>query len=175
MVPTRKEIAMQIAAAHELYPKETISELAGRLMLSPIFIINALDEGESMELFVRKKNKKGELTDKIELTSNITWDQLEGSEFGPENVRLQNEIIWAIASANTEQNDIEAGSLMAWCRGIKPLEIEVALKYLHEQNVLASYMMADPKDKKSVYTFYSLGVNVSNKWGQKQFKAKTTK
>lgn len=170
MIPTTKEIVWHIAALHEMYPKETISELANRLMMSPILIINALEEGESMEFFVRKRDKKGNLTEELETVSPIDWGNMAGNEFGSEIVRFQNEILRAIASANSEKNDIEDGTLQAWCRGVKPCAIELALRYLQEQNIISNYQMADPSDKKSVYTFHTLKVNESEKWGSKQFK-----
>lgn len=172
MIPTMKEIVFQIAAMHELHPKDTVSELAGKLMLSPIFIINALDEGESMEMFQRQRDKKGGVTEVLDTLAPLDWENMLGDEFGQDIVRVQNEILRAIASANVEENDIEDGTLMAWCRGIKPSAIELAMHYLYKKNIIDHYDLADPADKKSVYTFHSLAVNVGNKWGSKQFKGK---
>lgn len=170
MVPTTREIVWQMAVLREMYPKETISELASRLMLSPIFIINALDEAEKMELFRRTKNKKGELTEVLETMSPVDWESLEGPEFGEDIMRLQEEMVRAVASANSDENDVESGTLQAWCRGIRPSAIEIALEFLYHKVILGRYELADPGDEKSVYTFYSLRVNVANKWGAKQFK-----
>jgi hypothetical protein len=139
-------------------------------MFSPIFIINALEDGERMELFTRKKNKKGELTDTIETIVPITYGSLSRETFGQDNVRVQEELVKAVASANADQNDIEEGTLMAWCRGLKPCEIEIALHYLVKENLFATYELADPGDKKSVYKFYTLAVNKDHQWGTKQFK-----
>jgi hypothetical protein len=175
MLPTTTNIVWQLAAMHDLYPKETISELAARLMFSPIFIINALDLAEQMELLQRKKDKKGGLTEILEAVVPFKWENLEGNEFGTDNKRVQDEILRAVASANVDENDVEDGTLQAWCRGLKPCEIELAITFLTRQNILADYELADPGDKKSVYTFHSLATNVSNQWGIKQFKAKKAK
>lgn len=172
MIPNRKEIVWQIAIMHELYPKAKISELAAKLMLSPIFIINALDLGEQMEMFQRKRDKKGKVTEVLEMLLVIDWDAVNGEEFGKDNVRIQNEILRAIGSVNATENDIEDGMLQSWCRGLKPCEIEMALTLLEKQNIITSYELADPKDKKSVYKFYTLAVNIGKVWGTKQFKAK---
>lgn len=170
MMPKTEEIAIQIAIMHEKYPKDTVSQLATKLMLSPLFIINALDEGERRKLFKRGKDKKGELTDKLVDLSPIPYGDFMGSEIGQENMRLQNEILRVITSANEDENDVEAGTLNVWCRGVKPTEVELALHMLEKMGLMASYELADPKDKKSKYTFYTLWLNDGCKWGTKQFK-----
>lgn len=175
MLPTTRNIVWQLAAMHELHPKDTISELAGKLMFSPIFIINALDMAEQMELLQRKRNKKGGLTEILEEVVPFNWEKLTGSEFGTDNKRVQDEVLRAIAIANADENDVEDGTLQAWCRGLKPCEIELAITFLTRQNIIANYELADPGDKKSVYKFYSLAVNAENKWGSKQFKPKKAK
>lgn len=175
MLPTTKNIVWQLAAMHDLYPKETISELARKLMFSPIFIINALDMAEQMELLQRKKDKKGGLTEILETVIPFKWENLEGNEFGTDNKRVQDEVLRAIISANADENDVEDGTLQAWCRGLKPCEIELAITFLTRQNIIADYNMAEPSDPKSVYKFYTLTANFDNKWGSKQFKAKKAK
>jgi hypothetical protein len=165
MLPTLREIAYQVAIMHELHPKETISEIATRLMYSPLFIINALDEGEKMELFSRVKGE-----DTLIANAPVDYQSMLGLDFGQENVRLQNEILRVIASANADKNDVEEGTLMNWCRGIKPADIEIALHVLKQVEFIVSYELTDPKDKKSKYTFYSLRINEGNMWGTKQFK-----
>ena len=79
-------------------------------------------------------------------------------------------------SAMTQQAkkimDIVSGTLQAWCRGLKSSEIEMAINFLVKQNIIASYDLPDPKDKKSKYTFYTLAINKDSLWGTKQFKTK---
>lgn len=170
MVPTTKQIVWQIAVMHELYPKDTISEIASKLALSPIFIINALDEGERMEFFKRKRDKKGGLTEVLETIAPVDWQSLEGDEFGPDYERVQTEIMVAVANANRDEQDLELGTIMAWCRGINPSAVEVALAFLYHKVMLGRYELADPADAKSKYTFYTLRDNGINQWGKKQFK-----
>ena len=170
MLPTSREIAMQIAVFHELYPKETISELAARMMYSPVFIINALDEGEKMELFSRVKDK-----DKLIATTPVDYATMMGLEFGQEQTRIQNEILRAVASANADQNDVEEGTLQLWLRGIRPGDVELALHVLQKIDFIAKYEIANPKELKSKYTFYTLRINEGKNWGLKQFKEVNTK
>ena len=163
MLPNTQEIAMQIAVMHELYPKDTVSQLARRLMLSPIFIINALDEGEKMELFTRGEK------DSLKATSPVQYDTLMGHEFGQENVRIQNEILRVITSANDDQEDIEEGTLNLWLVGIKPSETEIAIHALHKAGYITNYELVNPKDVKTKYKFFTLKINEGKDWGRKQF------
>ena len=170
MVPTMREIAMQIAVAHEMHPKKTISELASMLALSPLFIINALDEGEKMELFMRDKDK-----DMLIQANTIDHNSSMGLDFGIESTRLQNEILRAVASANTRQMDIESGTLTNWCRGINPGAVEIAIHVLKKLSFIDTYKLNDPSDKKTEYEFLTLKVNLGHEWGKKQFKSTNKK
>lgn len=165
MLPTTREIALQIAIMHELHPKETISELAARLMYSPIFVINALDEGEKMELFGRVKGK-----DTLVSTCPVDYTTTLGTEFGTEQTRVQNEILRTIASANKDHDDVEDGTLNLWLRGVAPSQVEMAIHILKQLGFISSYELVDPKDVKSKYTFYTLRINEGKDWGKKQFK-----
>ena len=116
MAPTMREIVWQIAALHELYPKDTVSDIAGKLMLSPLYIINALEEGERMEMFQRQRDKKGTITEVIDTIAPIDWKNMANDAFGLDIQRLQGELFRAIDSANSIQQDLEDGRLQAWCR-----------------------------------------------------------
>lgn len=175
MAPTMREIVWQIAALHELYPKDTVSDIAGKLMLSPLYIINALEEGERMEMFQRQRDKKGTITEVIDTIAPIDWKNMANDAFGLDIQRLQGELFRAIDSANSIQQDLEDGRLQAWCRGIKPAAVEIALYFLRKQELITNYELADPGDKKSVYTFHTLKPNAINQWGTKQFKPKKAK
>ena len=170
MLPTTKEMAMQLAVMHDMYPDETISELARRLMFSPVFVINALDEGEKMGLFDRLKDE-----DKLVTALPINYHTLMGVEFGPENTRIQNEILRVIVAANEDQDDVEAGTLDVWLRGIRPADIEIALYTLEKMNFIHKYELANPKDKDTKYEFYTLAVNEGKKWGRFQFTSENAK
>lgn len=171
MMPTTREIVFQLRALAELHPKDTISDLANKLGLSPIFIINALEQGEKMHLFKRKRDKKGALTEELIVLEPTDWDKAyTDEEFGPDHQRVRNEIIIAVTNANMDEQDLELGTIMAWCRGVNPSAVETMLALLTNTGLLRSYELADPGDKKSKYTFYTLGANVNNEWGRKQFK-----
>lgn len=166
MIPTSKEIALQIAVTHEMYPKETISQLANRLMYSPIFVINALEEGEKMELFARG----GKDNEELKTVNGLNYEMIAGNEFGQENLRIQDEILRVITSANHDKMDVEDGTLMLWLRGIRPNDIEIALHVLKKLNYIVEYELTNPKDEDTKYKFYTLRINEGKEWGAKQFK-----
>jgi len=166
MLPTTKEMAMQIVVMKEMHPKDTISKLAERLMFSPIFMINALDEGEKLGLFSRIKDE-----DQLTTVVPIKYSILMGLEFGKENFRIQNELVRVIASANKDKSDVESGTLDFWTRGIRPADLEIALHVLRKVGFIAKYDLVNPKDKDSTYTFYTMRVNEGKEWGKKQFTA----
>jgi len=170
MLPTTKEMAMQIALMHELHPKDTVSKLAERLMYSPVFMINALDEGEQMELFSRIKEK-----DQIMAVTSLNYDTLQGSEFGQENFRIQNEILRVVIDANKDEADVETGTLDMWTIGIRPADIEIALHLLKNIGWLVEYTVKNPKDKDSNYRFLTLRINEGKEWGKKQLKSEKKK
>ncbi len=167
MLPSTQEIARQLAVMVELHPDKTISEIAAELALSPIFIINAIAEGERMELIRRTDDFKA---DKLELITALDLEQNGGYLFGAENDRVQQEIVQLLNDMEKDENDIEKGELEFWFRGVRPSALEIALHTLKHLDIIDSYELADPKDKKSKYTFYSLMRNSSNRWGRKQFK-----
>lgn len=175
MVPTTKEIVMQLRALAELHPKDKVSDLASKLGLSPIFIINALDEAEQSEFFKRKRDKKGVITEELEVLKPIDWGKVEHSDFGSDYARVEDEIYIAIENANKAEQDLELGTIMAWCRGINPSAVEIGLKVMVANGQLSTYELSDPADKKSKYTFHTLPKNVGKEWGKKQFKAKKGK
>lgn len=164
MVPSLKEIAFQIAVMHELYPKEDINELANRLMYSPIFIINALDEGERLEMFTREKG-----TDKIAYATPLDYSSMLGMEFGHENVRIQNEILRAVATANKDEMDVELGTLLSWLRGIRMSDVEIAIHILKKVGFIHQYELKNQYADDEEYSFLTLKVNEDNYWGNKQF------
>ena len=57
MLAERNELALQIAVLAKIHPEYTVSELAGAIGWSPLFIINALEEGASMKLFEVDREK----------------------------------------------------------------------------------------------------------------------
>lgn len=168
MLPTTQEIARQLAVMVELFPDMTISEIASELGFSPIFIINAIAEGERMELIKRTANYND---DKLELITALDLENNGGFLFGEENSRLQREITQLLNDLAEKEEDIEHNQLAAWLRGVRPSGIEISLHVLKQLDIIDSYQLADPKDPKSKYTFYTLMRNSKFRWGKKQFSA----
>lgn len=167
MLPSSQEIARQLAVMVELHPEMTISEMAAELAFSPIFIINAIAEGKRMELIQRTDKFED---DKLELISPLDLEQQGGFLFGEENSRLQREITQLLNDLAEEEKDIEHNQLEFWVRGVRPSALEISLHVLKQLDIIDSYELADPSDKKSKYTFYTLMRNSSHRWGRKQFR-----
>lgn len=173
MIPTTKEIAYQISLLQSLYPEDSISKLAAKLMFSPVLVINALDWGEQAGLFSRVKDEDGKITDYITPGDVPAAKDFDRYQLGIENGRIQEEILQSVRLANKDKMDVEEETLKMWCRGIRPTEVEFSLHVLVESGALAKYKLKDPKDKKSEYTFYTLSDNQAHKWGSKQFEEKS--
>lgn len=163
MIPDAGQIARQLAILNEMHPKQSIKQLAGRLGFSPIYIINALDEGERMGLFTRNKKNSSIKNHQIELN-------YQDLDLGDDITQILMAIERVIGDANDDEQDVESKTLEFWCVGINPAITEMCIYILKEANIIAEYELSDPKDEKSKYTFYSLYGNEQNKWGKKQFK-----
>ena len=170
MIPTQQELARQIAVMVELYPGKTTSEIAGELGYSPLFIINAINEAERMELL-----KNDRENDKLSLVAPVDYEENGGEVFGSENLRLQDEIIRAVSDANAQEQDIELETMKYWCAGIRPSAFEIALHVLKQLGFIVTYKLADPYDPKSVYEFLTLANHKDERWGSKQFKKPESK
>lgn len=166
MLPNTQELANQLSVLAELHPEMTVSELAAALAISPIFVVNALAVGVREKMFEHDQPE-----DMIKITSPMEFGK-SIDIFGPEIDRIAEEILVTIENLNVKEEDIEEGKLISWCRGIRPSAVEIALFALERTGYIAKYDLKDPKDEKSVYTFYTLPDNADNFWGLKQFKEK---
>lgn len=165
-LPTAQESARIIAALHELEPKKTMSELAQRIPVPQLFLVNAVKEARKMELFDIDEN------DKVKMISPLDYTQSNGMSFGEEITYLQDQIVLAIENANSNEQDMDEGQLRHWLLGTQEFAVDVAFKGLENMSYLSSYEMADPADKKSVYKFWTLASNARHQWGQKNFEKK---
>ena len=165
MLPTTRELAMQMAVWHELHPDHTVSEMASHLGYSPIFIINAMHEGEGMELFTNDKEN-----DALVAVIPVNYESSMGLDFGADITRIQNEILRAVAYENARENDIEIGRLIAWHIGVKPSAFEIAVHILKRIGFIVQYQLTDNTDEESTYEFLTLALNSGKDWGAKQFK-----
>lgn len=171
MLAERNELALQIAVLAKIHPKFTVSELAAALGWAPLFIVNALEEGRAMELFEVNREK--------DTLTVIPSHPLNGeqtlSPMGVELARLTDEILYKVASANKEEQDVSLEQLQwSWLKGLPLAHVELAIEVLVHNKLVEGYQLSDPYDKESVYTFYTLaGGNKDNQWGSKQFKPRS--
>lgn len=159
MMPTTDQILKQLMRASQLHPDFTVSEIAEHLGFPPLFIINALALGEESDALQRILED-----DKIIVAEHAGFD------YGDDITRLREEIMQLIQAQNAKETDVETGLVARWLTGVRPLSVELALDAIVKDGQLASYDLADPKDKKSVYTFLTMPENLEHKWGVKQFK-----
>lgn len=169
MLAERNELAVQIAVLAGLHPEWSMSQIAKAIGWAPLFLMNALEEGQAMELFTFNREE-----DTITLTIS---DPLNGSNMysmGDEVARLTDEILYAVATANKLEQDISLEQLQwAWLSGMPPAHIELAVAGLKSADLIREYQLNDPFDEESIYTFFSLSGNEENKWGSKQFKPRS--
>ncbi len=166
MIPTTNEILAQIillwGLRNEAEPIKpiTMGAIGSELMYPPLFIINALDLGKKLGLL-----KHDYKTDEVEVIQGSTTNTYMGAEVQD----LMNAFVQKIGYENALGHDMNLGLLQQWCVGVRPSAAEMGLKRLILDGVLVTYDLADPKDKKSVYTFYTLKENEGEQWGTKQF------
>ncbi len=170
MLAERNELALQLAVLAKLHPEWSMSELALKLGWAPLFLINAFDEGSAMELFTVDQE-----ADTIKLVSE---HPLGGQEnlyaMGNEVARLTDEILYAIARANKEEQDVSLEQFQwSWLSSVPVAHMELAIEALLFSGLIGKYTMNDPYDENSVYTFFSLVSSVHNQWGSKQFKPRS--
>ena len=167
MIPNTNEILAQLVLLWKIRDESleksesvTMGKIASDLMYPPLFIINALDCG--VDLGILKHDYE---TDKLELVKDY-----EKSNMGKEIGNLIDAIEEKLAHENEKKQDLSLGLIQQWCMGVRPSACELALYQLVANGTFHKYDMTDTKDKKSVYTFYTLSDNKGKKWGKKQFK-----
>lgn len=154
------KIANELIIASVLMKTNVVSEIASEIGYQPILILNALFKGERDGKFVYIKKK-----DIIKISPDVAVDSLGVTGGITESREMIEEFI-------ANENSIEVDLAFEELRGFIPMLPELHLKIaLFTSRKLGSYEVAEPKDKKSVYTFYSLKENVDKRWGEKQFDA----
>lgn len=167
MIPRTEEILAQIVLLwqirNEAEPVEkiTMGKIAQELMYPPLFLINALDLGVS----------RGVLEHDYESDELKVVKEPASTHMGEEVNWLKNALEDKVRYENDRENDLSLGLVQQWCTGVRPSAAELALRRLVLDRVLAEYELTDPKDKDSVYTFYTLIGNKDKQWGKKQFKS----
>ncbi len=158
------KIVNEIIIASQIMKTNSVSRIASELGYQPILIMNALFEGERQGKFVYVKKR-----DIIKIHESVEIELLTPTE-GIEDSREMVELFIA------NENSIEVDMSFEELRGFIPMLPELHLKIaLYTSKKLAHYDIADPKDKESVYTFYTLKENLDKKWGKKQFVEKKKK
>lgn len=173
MLPTRNELALQLAVLAKLHPEWTMSELAGGekgLGWPPLFLINAFEEGQAMGLFTVDRNE-----DSIKLVDLDPMASYEGFDcLGVEMERLIDEILYSVATGNKEEQDVSFEQYRwSWLKGVPIAHLEIAIEVLKGSGLVGEYKLNDPYDEDSVYTFLSLASNAEHQWGSKQFKPRS--
>lgn len=162
MIPSPEQMARQMAAMVILHPDKTTSEIAQELMYPTLFMINAVREGERMELFKEIKED-----DKLML---ISPPDMQPAAFGEEIELLQLMIHIFLKNIEQDEEDIELGQLRFWLRGVRESAIDIALLAMKNTGSVEEYDITDPRDPESTYQFLTLRQNLGKTWGMKQFK-----
>lgn len=158
MFPTTKEIANELAVLKAIYPKDSVSELAGKLGYPVLLNINALHLGDELGLF---KYHKGE--DKIELADDVAVESLAVSEIVQ---RLADEMHDLLVIENAKQGDVDIDTLWSWMGQVIPDSHFLIAAYRDDR--LETYTVTPKNDKKTTYTFVTLKGNARHEWGRKQ-------
>jgi hypothetical protein len=158
------EQAANILAFYSYYhPKETVSQIALDFKVPAAIIINGLYYGERVGLFTAKK--KGPQYQEI-IVKAVPDDN---ADFGKDLERVKNNIYEVITNLNSDEEDITDDNLFIWL-GVPFVAAKTALQLLVNEGKLVKYRIIDPKDKKSIYHFYTLTENKDKFYGNKQFK-----
>lgn len=151
-------IANEIIVASVIMKTNNLSAIASDLGYQPMLILNALFQAErDGKLTYIKKKDLIKIHEDVEIDSLVMTDGL---------IESREQIEMFIANENSIEVDMSFDEL----RGFLPMLPELHMKIaLYTSRKLASYEFADPKDKDSVYTFYTLKENADKFWGAKQF------
>ena len=158
-----EQIANILAFYSYYHPKETVDEIALDFKLPAALIVNGLYYGERKGLYVAKK--KGPQFKEITVTAVPD----NNSNFGADLERVKSNIFETITNLNSDAEDITDDNLFIWL-GVPFIVAKSALQLLVNEKKLVKYRIIDPKDKKSIYHFYTLVENKDKFYGKKQFK-----
>lgn len=142
------------------YPKHSIKQLVGLLVMNPIDTNCALWRAQD----------EGYIT--------ITSDHYkihklpEQWEMGDEVLELMTQMTYLFERMARDKGDLSEEQLDVWCSGNLPQDQLIARNMLIENEILGTYDIYDPKDE-STYKFYTLASNVGKRWGESHFKDKS--
>ena len=157
-------ITNEIILASQILKTNKLSRIAEELGYQPILILNALFAGESNGKLQYVKKK-----DIIKIDPDIAYESLLPTEG---LVESREQIEEFIANENGLEVDMSFDELRSFMPMLPELHMRLAI---HTSQKLATYELADPKDKDSVYMFITLKENADKRWGKKQFDASKSK
>jgi len=157
------QIANEIIIASVIKGTNKLSVIAEELGYQPMLILNSLYKAEEDGKLVYVKKK-----DIINVSPDVEIDSLQLTEALEDSMGVLETFI-------SYRNKVERDEAFEDIRAFIPMLPELHLKIALKMNKnLASYELADPVDKDSVYTFYTLKENLDKKWGTKAFDVKNS-
>ena len=163
------EQTANILAFYSYYhPKATVDEIALDFKLPVAVIVNGLYYGERNGLYTAKKKGPQYKEITVEAVPDVNAD------FGKDLERVKGLIYEVVTNVNSDEKDITDENLYIWL-GVPLIVSKVALRLLLNEGKLAKYTIADPKDKKSKYHFYTLIENKDKLFGKQEFKVQPKK
>ncbi len=153
----RQRILNEMAILSEVKQTNSVPYLQELLGYQPLMIHNAITQGleDGTVASFKRKNGAIEFTDKTRqpVTKN--------------NEMMGDEIEYFVREANAREWDITIDELQLQL--LTPVDTHIRIA-IYANPKLTTYELADPKQKKSVYTFVTLTDNKDKQFGKKQFK-----
>lgn len=164
------QLARQMAVFSYTDGTKNVGSIAQLSGLSALLVTNAIFEGERLGLFTVQRDKHKTI-EKI----NVSDEQFEGiaitkGNFGEAVDNLVDEICAFVRDRNSVERDAELYSLQLLARAPE-LMFSTAIEIIRRMDDITIYDFADPKDKKSVYTFLTLTENKDKGWYCHRFKS----
>lgn len=151
------------------------------LMHKFVYLANQYEKKNLSDLTLLFQVPSLDMNAAIWLAQDLGYVSIEGKQvtvenipsqwnFGDNSKTLMGTILYVIQRLNREEGDLEETKIATWCQGFPAHDYVLALNYLVNEKIVAEYRLKDLKDKKSIYTYYTLPCNLSEEWGKKQFK-----
>jgi hypothetical protein len=152
------QIANELMLSSMLMHTNNVSRIAEQIGYRPMLIITALYRAGDQGKFTYNKKQ-----DTISISEDVSLGNLALTEAMTELTGLMEEFMLYL---NREEKDMTVEEMQMLLAGVPDLHIKIAA---YASDKLTTYELAQPKDKKSVYTFITLKENVDKQWGKKQF------
>lgn len=153
-----ENVANEMIIASQVMHTNNISNIASELGYQPLLVINALFAGQRSGKFVWNKKK-----DIIKIAADVAIEQLVITD---QLIEIRDALEEFISNHNEQEKDFVFEELHGFIPAVGETQLKVAL---YSSRVLDSYEIADPKDRQSVYTFYTRKENLDKLWGNKRF------